>query len=139
MYIDAKGTFRLQRLLQIADRFGLNGADVLENVAYARAYNIDHQSRLLLEAASMMVDTRFFGKRGAFSPSNAFSEVPEEPSEVSRRVRRGCCLNKSSSFTGRWFCNVCWTPSQAYWRQYYGSCNHNKVSSQKRKRGRANL
>ncbi|KAE9601562.1 putative ATP diphosphatase [Lupinus albus] len=57
MYIDAEGTFRPQRLLQIADRFGLNGADVLENVAYARAYNTDHQSRLLLEAASMMVET----------------------------------------------------------------------------------
>ncbi|KAK8550370.1 hypothetical protein V6N12_039083 [Hibiscus sabdariffa] len=42
-----------------AERFGLNGADVLENVAYARAYNTDHQSRLLLEAASMMVETRF--------------------------------------------------------------------------------
>ncbi|TYI25296.1 hypothetical protein ES332_A05G040300v1 [Gossypium tomentosum] len=59
MYIDAKGTFRPQRLLQIAERFGLNGADVLENVAYARAYNTDHQSRLLLEAASMMVETRY--------------------------------------------------------------------------------
>ncbi|KAG4970283.1 hypothetical protein JHK85_036704 [Glycine max] len=59
MYIDAEGTFRPQRLLQIADRFGLNGVDVLENVAYARAYNTDHQSRLLLEAASMMVETRF--------------------------------------------------------------------------------
>ncbi|TVU50197.1 hypothetical protein EJB05_01559, partial [Eragrostis curvula] len=59
LYIDAEGTFRPQRLLQIADRFGLNGADVLENVAYARAYNTDHQSRLLLEAASMMVETRF--------------------------------------------------------------------------------
>nr|CAB3465939.1 unnamed protein product [Digitaria exilis] len=59
LYIDAEGTFRPQRLLQIADRFGLNGADVLENVAYARAYKTDHQSRLLLEAASMMVETRF--------------------------------------------------------------------------------
>ncbi|XP_022036150.1 DNA repair protein RAD51 homolog [Helianthus annuus] len=59
MYIDAEGSFRPQRLLQIADRFGLNGNDVLENVAYARAYNTDHQSRLLLEAASMMVETRF--------------------------------------------------------------------------------
>ncbi|KAE8735271.1 DNA repair protein RAD51-like protein 1 [Hibiscus syriacus] len=59
MYIDSEGTFRPQRLLQIAERFGLNGADVLENVAYARAYNTDHQSRLLLEAASMMVETRF--------------------------------------------------------------------------------
>ncbi|CAD6253131.1 unnamed protein product [Miscanthus lutarioriparius] len=59
LYIDAEGTFRPQRLLQIADRFGLNGADVLANVAYARAYNTDHQSRLLLEAASMMIETRF--------------------------------------------------------------------------------
>ncbi|KAJ0475548.1 putative DNA recombination and repair protein Rad51 [Helianthus annuus] len=39
--------------------FGLNGNDVLKNVAYARAYNTDHQSRLLLEVASMMVETRF--------------------------------------------------------------------------------
>ncbi|GJR65402.1 calcium-dependent lipid-binding family protein [Tanacetum coccineum] len=37
--------------------FGLNGTDVLENVAYVRAYNTDHQSRLFLEAASMMVET----------------------------------------------------------------------------------
>ncbi|XP_071721401.1 DNA repair protein RAD51 homolog 1-like [Rutidosis leptorrhynchoides] len=59
MYIDAEGTFRPQRLLQIADRFGLNGPEVLENVAYARAYNTDHQSKLLVEAASMMVETRF--------------------------------------------------------------------------------
>ncbi|XWS70135.1 hypothetical protein CRYUN_Cryun03dG0023300 [Craigia yunnanensis] len=49
MYIDAEGTFRPQRLLQIAERTW--------NVAYARAYNTDPQSRLLLEAASMMVET----------------------------------------------------------------------------------
>ncbi|CAI0448185.1 unnamed protein product, partial [Linum tenue] len=59
MYIDAEGTFRPQRLLQIAERYGLNGADVLENVAYARAYNTDHQSQLLIQAASMMVESRY--------------------------------------------------------------------------------
>ncbi|KAH9566861.1 hypothetical protein CY35_04G151900 [Sphagnum magellanicum] len=59
LYIDAEGTFRSQRLLQIAERFGLNGDEVLDNVAYARAHNTDHQMRLLLEAASMMADTRF--------------------------------------------------------------------------------
>ncbi|XP_071678312.1 uncharacterized protein [Lolium perenne] len=58
LYIDEEGTFRPQRLLQIGDRFGLNGADVLENVAYARAYNTDRQSRLLPEATSMMIETR---------------------------------------------------------------------------------
>ncbi|KAL3694577.1 hypothetical protein R1sor_008228 [Riccia sorocarpa] len=59
LYIDAEGTFRPQRLLQIAERYGLNGNDVLDNVAYARAYNTDHQSKLLIEAASMMVESRF--------------------------------------------------------------------------------
>ncbi|GBG89492.1 hypothetical protein CBR_g49283 [Chara braunii] len=39
--------------------YGLNGADVLDNVAYARAYNTDHQSKLLMEAASMMAEARF--------------------------------------------------------------------------------
>jgi DNA repair protein RAD51 len=40
-------------------RFGLNVEDVLENIAYAKAYNVDHQTCLLVEAASMMSDTRF--------------------------------------------------------------------------------
>ncbi|KAG6411611.1 hypothetical protein SASPL_129694 [Salvia splendens] len=73
MYIDAEGTFRPQRLLQIAERFGLNGADVLENVAYARAYNTDHQSRLLLEAASMMVETRYLLTVLAYKPDPWFA------------------------------------------------------------------
>ncbi|XP_031499805.1 DNA repair protein RAD51 homolog [Nymphaea colorata] len=59
MYVDTLGTFRLERLLEIAERFGLNGAEVLENVTHARVYNTDHQSRLLPNAASMMVETRF--------------------------------------------------------------------------------
>ncbi|KAJ0890499.1 DNA repair protein RAD51 [Helianthus annuus] len=99
MYIDAEGTFRPQRLLQIADRFGLNGNDVLENVTYARAYNTDHQSRLLLEAASMMVETRFaliivdsatalyrtdFSGRGELSARQMHLEKFEEPSETGR-------------------------------------------------------
>ena len=50
LYIDTEGTFRPQRLVQIAERFGLNAQDVLDNVAYARAYNSDHQSQLLLQA-----------------------------------------------------------------------------------------
>jgi DNA repair protein RAD51 len=45
LYIDAEWTFRSQRLLRIAERFGLNGDEVLDNVAYARAHNTDHQMR----------------------------------------------------------------------------------------------
>ncbi len=40
-------------------RYGLNPNDVLDNVAYARAHNTDHQGQLLIAAASMMSDARF--------------------------------------------------------------------------------
>ena len=40
-------------------RYGLNANDVLDNIAYARAHNTDHQAQLLLTAASMMSDARF--------------------------------------------------------------------------------
>merc|ERR1711990_1147526 len=33
MYIDTEGTFRPERLLAVAERYGLNGEDVLDNVA----------------------------------------------------------------------------------------------------------
>lgn len=59
LYIDTEGTFRPARLVAIAERFGLNPADVLDNVAYARAHNTDHQGQLLLAAASMMAEARF--------------------------------------------------------------------------------
>ncbi len=49
LYIDTEGTFRPERLLAVAERYGLNGSDVLDNVAYARAYNTDHQSQLLIQ------------------------------------------------------------------------------------------
>lgn len=39
--------------------YGLNPNDVLDNIAYARAHNTDHQSQLLLAAASMMSESRF--------------------------------------------------------------------------------
>ena len=39
--------------------YGLNPNDVLDNVAYARAHNTDHQGQLLLAAASMMAEARF--------------------------------------------------------------------------------
>jgi len=59
LYIDTEGTFRPERLLAIAERYGLNGEDVLDNIAYARAYNTDHQSQLLLQASAMMSESRF--------------------------------------------------------------------------------
>ncbi|KAG0257137.1 recombinase rad51 [Actinomortierella ambigua] len=59
LYIDTEGTFRPTRLLAIAERYNLNGEEVLDNVAYARAYNTDHQMQLLVQAAAMMAESRF--------------------------------------------------------------------------------
>jgi len=59
LYIDTEGTFRPVRLLAVAERFGLDGEEVLDNVAYARAYNADHQLELLVQAAAMMSESRF--------------------------------------------------------------------------------
>ena len=59
LYIDTEGTFRPVRLLSVANRYGLSGEEVLDNVAYARAYNSDHQLQLLTQASNMMCETRF--------------------------------------------------------------------------------
>ncbi|KAJ9095321.1 recombinase rad51 [Naganishia friedmannii] len=59
LYIDTEGTFRPVRMLAVAERYGLNGEEVLDNIAYARAYNADHQMQLLVQASAMMAESRF--------------------------------------------------------------------------------
>ncbi|KAI9173197.1 RecA recombinase Rhp51 [Blastocladiella emersonii ATCC 22665] len=59
MYIDTEGTFRPERCLAVADRFNMDGPEVLENIAYARAYNSDHQLDLLIQASAMMAEARY--------------------------------------------------------------------------------
>lgn len=55
LYIDTEGTFRPERLAPIAERFGLNPDDVMDNVAYARAYNTDHQSTVRDKLSSIVM------------------------------------------------------------------------------------
>lgn len=59
LFMDTEGTFRPARLAPIAERFGMAPEDVLENVAYARVHNTEHQSELLKAAAAMMASCRF--------------------------------------------------------------------------------
>ena len=59
MYIDTEGTFRPERLVSVAERFSLNPDDVLENVAFAKAYNSEHQMQLLNQASAMMAESRY--------------------------------------------------------------------------------
>lgn len=58
MYIDTEGTFRPERLLVVAERYKMDPQKVLDNVAYARAYNTDHQTQLLIQASAMMAESR---------------------------------------------------------------------------------
>jgi meiotic recombination protein DMC1 len=46
-YIDTEGTFRPDRIAQIAERYGLNSESTQENISYARALNSEHQLELL--------------------------------------------------------------------------------------------
>ena len=48
-----------ERCLAVAERFGLSGEDILDNIAVARAYSSDHQSNLLKHAATMMTESRY--------------------------------------------------------------------------------
>lgn len=59
MFIDTEGTFRPERIIAIAERYGMDGEEVLNNIAVARAYNSDHQSQLLREASKLMTLSRF--------------------------------------------------------------------------------
>lgn len=59
LYIDTEGTFRPERLLAVAERYKLDPQKVLDNVSYARAYNSDHQTQLLIQASAMMSESRY--------------------------------------------------------------------------------
>jgi len=58
LFVDTEGTFRPDRCVTIAERFGLESNDVLDNICYARAYNTDHQSKLIGQATSLMQERR---------------------------------------------------------------------------------
>jgi DNA repair protein RadA len=48
-YIDTEGTFRPERIIQMAQAKGLDPKNTLNNIIYARAYNSDHQVLLIRE------------------------------------------------------------------------------------------
>uniref|UniRef100_A0A0K0FUM1 DNA repair protein RAD51 homolog n=1 Tax=Strongyloides venezuelensis TaxID=75913 RepID=A0A0K0FUM1_STRVS len=58
LWIDTEGTFRPERISQIAQRYNLEPELVLDNIACARAFNSDHQRDILVEAAALMASYR---------------------------------------------------------------------------------
>lgn len=55
-YIDTEGTFRPDRLRDIAQRFELDPEEVLDNVVYARAFNSEHQMDLITLIVAKMAE-----------------------------------------------------------------------------------
>ncbi len=56
LYIDSEGTFRPERLIQMAEAKGLDYREVLKNVIYARAYSSDHQIMLVKDAQRIIAE-----------------------------------------------------------------------------------
>ena len=54
VYIDTEGTFRPERIIQIAQYRGIEPREALKNIIYARAYNSDHQMLLVNEVMRLI-------------------------------------------------------------------------------------
>ena len=54
LYIDTEGTFRPERIIQMAEGLDMDHKKVLKNIIFGRAYNSDHQILLIKEAANLI-------------------------------------------------------------------------------------
>ncbi|MFX0023225.1 MAG: DNA repair and recombination protein RadA [Candidatus Hermodarchaeota archaeon] len=54
LYIDTEGTFRPERIIQMAEGLDLDHNKILKNIIFGRAYNSDHQVILIKEAANLI-------------------------------------------------------------------------------------
>ena len=59
IYVDTEGCFRPENLTKISERYNLNPADVLDNIAVATAHNSEHQMELLTQASALMAESRY--------------------------------------------------------------------------------
>lgn len=58
LYIDSEGTFRPERLVQIAEGYGMDVLNVLKNVTVARAFNSDHQILIAEKVDSLVKEKK---------------------------------------------------------------------------------
>ncbi|MFX1377322.1 MAG: DNA repair and recombination protein RadA [Promethearchaeota archaeon] len=56
LYVDTEGTFRPERIIQMAVGIDLDYNEVLKNITIGRAYNSDHQILLIKEASRIIED-----------------------------------------------------------------------------------
>ncbi len=58
-FIDTENTFRPERIKSIAERYGMDPAEALDNIIVARAYTVDHLNQLLMFAAAKMYEEEY--------------------------------------------------------------------------------
>jgi len=51
-----KGTFRADRIIPIAERFGVDPKAVLDNIVVARVFTHEHQMQMLINVCALMVE-----------------------------------------------------------------------------------
>lgn len=59
LFIDTEGTFRPERIISIAERFGVDSQAVLDNIAVARAFTHEMQINLLIGAAAKLIEDHY--------------------------------------------------------------------------------
>ena len=103
MYIDTEGTFRPERIMQIAERFRLDGTSCLDNIAYeseqhGASARVVGSGGCVARTGPLFAHPRRFrhelvpngirGKRGVIRKANGVGEVFETFGEVGQRVWR---------------------------------------------------
>ena len=106
MYIDTEGTFRPERIMQIADRFKIETGAALDNIAYARANNTEHQQELLVAAGALLADDHF-SLILVDSATNLFRTEFEGRGELSaRQMALGKFLRHLAKLANEFGCGV---------------------------------
>ena len=54
IFVDTENTFRPERIIPICERFNLDAAAALDNIAYARAFTSEHQMDLLVGVTALL-------------------------------------------------------------------------------------
>ncbi|KAG5236623.1 Meiotic recombination protein [Salix suchowensis] len=83
-YIDTEGTFRPDRIVPIAEGFGMDPGAVLDNIIYARAYTYEHQYNLLLGLA--IVDSVIALFRVDFTGRGELAERQQKLAQMMSRL-----------------------------------------------------
>lgn len=58
-YIDTEGTFRPERIRQIAEKYDVDLETCLSNISYVRALNSEHQHELIEQIGSQLTDNDY--------------------------------------------------------------------------------